>query len=82
MPILAQNFLIQDNFDRDLGKKYYLSEISLWLYRISYDFSVLYFCYSIYHEFFQDNELEPMNMAMLADIFVSRISAYKRSFKK
>ena len=49
MPILAQNFLMQDNFDRGLGK-YYLSEISLWLYRISYDFSVLYFCCSIYHE--------------------------------
>ena len=29
MPTLAQNFLIQDNFDRDLEKKYYLSEISL-----------------------------------------------------
>ena len=81
MPILAQNFLMQDNFDRGLGK-YYLSEISLWLYRISYDFSVLYFCCSIYHEFCQDNELEPMNMAMLADMFVSPISAHKRSFKK
>ena len=81
MPILAQNFLMQDNFDRGLGK-YYLSEISLWLYRISYDFSVLYFCYSIYHEFCQDNELEPMNMAMLADMFVSPISAHKRSCKK
>lgn len=81
MPILAQNFLMQDNFDRGLGK-YYLSEISLWLYRISYDFSVLYFYYSIYHEFCQDNELEPMNMAMLADMFVSPISAHKRSFKK